>query len=86
MTSQAFECFFLQQNPSALNALGWYALNHERNYTKAAKYLEQAYAAGNPDAAYQLGAMHFHGSYPGQKKDRVRCMAFSFTFCRCCSY
>ena len=62
---------FYKQNPAALNALGWYALNHERNYALAADYFEQAHAAGNPDGTFHLGSMHFHGIYPDKPKDRV---------------
>ncbi|XP_052803670.1 protein sel-1 homolog 3-like [Mya arenaria] len=58
-----------QQNPSALNAIGWHAMNFERNYRKAAEYFERAHRLGNPDAMFNLGHMHLYGTYPYKEKD-----------------
>lgn len=56
-----------KKNPQALNALGWFALENDKNYNLAADYFEQAYKMGNPDAGYHLGHMHFTGIYPQRK-------------------
>lgn len=55
----------------AVNALGWYAMFQEHNYTEAAKYFEKAYALQSPDAANNLGYMHLTGTYPGREADHV---------------
>ncbi|CAH1266390.1 SEL1L3 [Branchiostoma lanceolatum] len=55
-------------SPAAINALGWYALNHEGNATKAAHYFHQADRKGNHDAAHNLGHLYWSGGYPGLKK------------------
>ncbi|XP_060064051.1 protein sel-1 homolog 3-like [Ylistrum balloti] len=58
-----------KRNPAALNALGWYAHNHEKNITAAVYYFEKAFKSGNADAAYNLGLFHLNGEYPGKSKD-----------------
>lgn len=54
-----------------MNALGWYALNYDRNTTEAVKYFEEAYSLGCPDAAYNLGILHLTGGFPGKTVDAV---------------
>ncbi|XP_074847871.1 protein sel-1 homolog 3 [Carettochelys insculpta] len=49
----------------AMNGLGWYYHNFKRDYKKAAKYWLKAEAMGNPDASYNLGALHLDGIFPG---------------------
>uniref|UniRef100_A0A8C4YK20 SEL1L family member 3 n=1 Tax=Gopherus evgoodei TaxID=1825980 RepID=A0A8C4YK20_9SAUR len=49
----------------AMNGLGWYYHNFKRDYIKAAKYWLKAEEMGNPDASYNLGALHLDGIYPG---------------------
>uniref|UniRef100_A0A674I5I4 SEL1L family member 3 n=1 Tax=Terrapene triunguis TaxID=2587831 RepID=A0A674I5I4_9SAUR len=49
----------------AMNGLGWYYHNFKRDYKKAAKYWLKAEEMGNPDASYNLGALHLDGIYPG---------------------
>lgn len=68
--------FDLQKNPAALNALGWYAMNMDRNYSMAASYFEESYRYGNPDAANHLGFLHLHGYYPNKSADPVRVKTF----------
>ena len=46
-------------------------MTQEQNYTAAVYYLEKASNAGNADAAYHLGTLHFYGRYPGQEVDKV---------------
>ncbi|KAL5011222.1 hypothetical protein ScPMuIL_011695, partial [Solemya velum] len=60
------------ENPMAVNALGWYAMFQEHNYTEAAKYFEKAYALQSPDAANNLGYMHLTGTYPGREADHLQ--------------
>ena len=62
---------YLQKNPSALNALGWYALNYEHNVTEAVKLFEEAYRLGCPDAAFNLGILHLTGGFPNKVIDAV---------------
>ncbi|CAH1796540.1 unnamed protein product [Owenia fusiformis] len=63
-------------NMQAMTALGWYALNHERNYTKALEYLEAGFKRGMPDAAYNLGHMHHYGLVPGQASNKVKAFEY----------
>uniref|UniRef100_K7GEM7 SEL1L family member 3 n=1 Tax=Pelodiscus sinensis TaxID=13735 RepID=K7GEM7_PELSI len=49
----------------AVNGLGWYYHNFKKDYIKAAKYWLKAEEMGNPDASYNLGALHLDGIYPG---------------------
>ncbi|XP_069115229.1 protein sel-1 homolog 3-like [Argopecten irradians] len=58
-----------KRNPSALNALGWYAHNFEKNMTAAVYYFEKAFRGGNADAAYNLGLFHLNGEYPGKPRN-----------------
>ena len=58
-------------NPNAINALGWIALEKERNYTKANEMFQQSYKRGIPDSGYYLGFMALHGLIPKEKKDVV---------------
>ncbi|XP_075705600.1 protein sel-1 homolog 3 [Rhinoderma darwinii] len=50
----------------ALNGLGWYYHNFKKDYVRAVKYWSKAYDKGNADAAFNLGVMHLHGTYPGE--------------------
>jgi TPR repeat protein len=54
-----------------LNALGWYALERERNSSKALEYFERSYKRGNPDAAHNIGHMMRYGRMPDGKVDKV---------------
>ena len=54
-----------------MNALGWHALEIEKNITKAADLLERAKRQGNADAAHNLGHMYHSGRYPNKSVDRV---------------
>ncbi|KAM3831833.1 protein sel-1 homolog 3 isoform 2-T2 [Vipera latastei] len=51
--------------PQAVNGLGWYYHNFERDFAKAAKFWHKAEALGNPDASFNLGVLHLDGVYPG---------------------
>lgn len=61
------DIFFLypQGLHQAVNGLGWYYHNFKRDYIKAAKFWLKAEEMGNPDASYNLGALHLDGIYPG---------------------
>ncbi|KAG8453122.1 hypothetical protein GDO86_004805 [Hymenochirus boettgeri] len=52
----------------AINSLGWYYENFEKNYQKAIEYWERADDLGNHEAPFNLGIMHFYGLYPGKAK------------------
>ncbi|KAK3106808.1 hypothetical protein FSP39_000229 [Pinctada imbricata] len=72
-----------KKNPAALNALGWYALNYDRNITLAVEYFEEAYRLGNPDAANSLGSLHLNGHYPDREADAdLALQYFSFAAVR----
>lgn len=62
---------FLQGLPHAVGALGWIALEKERNYSKAAAYFEESYNTGHMDAGYYLGHMYQYGIYPNKSQDYV---------------
>ncbi|XP_073502672.1 protein sel-1 homolog 3 [Phyllobates terribilis] len=53
----------------ALNGLGWYYHNFRKDYVRAVKYWSEAYEKGNADAAFNLGVMYLHGTYPGEDGD-----------------
>ncbi|XP_068122602.1 protein sel-1 homolog 3-like isoform X2 [Hyperolius riggenbachi] len=53
----------------ALNSLGWYYEQYEKDYKKAAEYWERADELGNPEAPFNLGILYFHGLYPGKPQD-----------------
>ncbi|KAG8453567.1 hypothetical protein GDO86_000266 [Hymenochirus boettgeri] len=50
----------------ALNGLGWYYHNFQKNHSNAVKYWRKAYEMGNVDAAFNLGVMYLNGVYPGE--------------------
>ncbi|XP_063778155.1 protein sel-1 homolog 3 isoform X2 [Pseudophryne corroboree] len=50
----------------ALNGLGWYYQHFRKDYVRAVKYWTEAYDKGNTDAAFNLGVMCLHGTYPGE--------------------
>ncbi|XP_008117030.2 protein sel-1 homolog 3 isoform X1 [Anolis carolinensis] len=52
--------------PQAVNGLGWYYHNFQRDYAKAAKYWLKAEAMGSPEASFNLGVLYLDGIYPGQ--------------------
>ena len=72
-----FLCCFPKGHIQAINAVGWYALEKERNATKAVQYFEQAYNRGSADAAHNLGHIYYSALYPEIGHDRVRHM-FAF--------
>ncbi|XP_073430804.1 protein sel-1 homolog 3 [Dendrobates tinctorius] len=53
----------------ALNGLGWYYHNFRKDDVTAVKYWSEAYDKGNANAAFNLGVMHLHGTYPGEDGD-----------------
>ncbi|XP_056409714.1 protein sel-1 homolog 3-like, partial [Hyla sarda] len=53
----------------ALNSLGWYYEQYEKDYHKAVEYWEKADELGNPEAPFNLGILHYHGLIPGQPKN-----------------
>ncbi|XP_069600744.1 protein sel-1 homolog 3 [Ranitomeya imitator] len=61
----------------ALNGLGWYYHNFQKDYVTAVKYWKEAYDKGNTDAAFNLGVMHLHGTYPGDDGDNET-LAYEF--------
>ena len=62
----------MQGHAPAYTALGWYALNHQRNVTAAVKYFEKADKMGHRDAAHNLGYLYRVGKYPNHAADEVR--------------
>ncbi|KAG9348491.1 hypothetical protein JZ751_002227 [Albula glossodonta] len=50
----------------AINALGWYFEQYEKDYAQAVKLWEQADDLGSGEAAVNLGAIHAQGLYPGK--------------------
>ena len=68
--------------PQALNTVGWYALEMEKNSTKAAHYFHRSHKLGNKDASYNLGHMFLKGRYPNSSIDRVRSHLQLFQGCR----
>ncbi|XP_075054492.1 protein sel-1 homolog 3-like [Mixophyes fleayi] len=53
----------------ALNSLGWYYEQFERDYRKAVEFWERADALGNSEAPFNLGILHYHGLYPGSAQN-----------------
>ncbi|XP_075449615.1 protein sel-1 homolog 3-like [Ascaphus truei] len=53
----------------AINSLGWYYEQYEKDYRRAVELWERADKLGNPEAPFNLGIMHSHGLYPGKQKD-----------------
>ena len=66
--------FLLQNHPYAISALGWIALEKERNFTKAAEMFQQAKDLDFRDAGYYLGHMHHFGLLPNASHDLVSFM------------
>lgn len=60
----------------AMNALGWYYEQFEKDYESAVQLWEQADRHGSPDAAMNLGVMYSQGLYPGKAADQV--MAYKY--------
>nr|DBA32192.1 TPA: hypothetical protein GDO54_000002 [Pyxicephalus adspersus] len=52
----------------ALNSLGWYYEQYEKNYQKAVEFWEKADKLGNKEAPFNLGILYYHGLYPGKPK------------------
>nr|KAG5708704.1 hypothetical protein BaRGS_034921 [Batillaria attramentaria] len=57
-----------KRHPFSISALGWLALEKERNYTKAAALFEDAYKLGQVDAGYYLGHLYHWGLYPNKSQ------------------
>ncbi|XP_053561636.1 protein sel-1 homolog 3 [Bombina bombina] len=53
----------------AINSLGWYYEQYEKDYKKAIEFWEKADRLGNPEAPFNLGIMHYYGLYPGKQKN-----------------
>ena len=66
-----FFYFPIKGHVAAMNALGWFALERERNSTKALALFNESYRLGNADAAFNIGHMMFYGRMPGMKTDKV---------------
>ncbi len=62
---------FLQGHIPAIDALGWYALEVEKNATKAVEFFETSFQKGSGDAAHNLGYIYYTGLYPGKEIDKV---------------
>ncbi|XP_035009706.2 protein sel-1 homolog 3 [Hippoglossus stenolepis] len=60
----------------AINALAWYHEQFEQDYTRAVQLWEQADLLESPDAALNLGVMHFQGLYPGKPANQY--MAYKY--------
>lgn len=60
-----------KNHPESLNTVGWYALEIEKDYAKAAQYFERSSSLGNKDASYNLAHMFLNGLYPNTGVDRV---------------
>ena len=80
-----FPCCLPKGHIQAINAVGWYALEKEKNATKAVQYFEQAYNRGSADAAHNLGHIYYSALYPEIGHDRV-CHIFvnffmDYSFC-----
>ncbi|XP_056138761.1 protein sel-1 homolog 3 [Lampris incognitus] len=60
----------------AINALGWYYEQFEKDYERAVQLWEQADLHGSPDAAMNLGVMYSQGLYPGKAADQS--MAYKY--------
>jgi TPR repeat protein len=58
-------------DPRALNALGWYALEREKDPEKAEQLFLQADKLGNADASHNLGHMYWKGRTANQEKELV---------------
>ena len=61
----------LQKHPNAISALGWIALEREKNYSKAAAHFDEAFRLNVMDAGYYLGHMYQNGIYPNKSRDNV---------------
>jgi len=62
---EALERAVEQDNPQAMNTLGWYYSVKDVNFTKATEYYERADELGSIDATYNLGHLYHKGDYPG---------------------
>lgn len=54
----------------AMNALGWYYEQFEKDFKQAVRLWEQADLLESPDAALNLGVMYLQGQYPGKQADQ----------------
>ena len=61
----------MQKHPNAISALGWIALEREKNYSKAAAHFDEAFRLNVMDAGYYLGHMYQNGIYPNKSRDNV---------------
>ncbi|XP_072049631.1 protein sel-1 homolog 3-like isoform X1 [Amphiura filiformis] len=62
----------------AYTALGWYALNHQRNITAAVEYFEKADKMGHRDAAHNLGYLYRVGKYPNHPADDAKAFEYYY--------
>ncbi|XP_071989725.1 protein sel-1 homolog 3-like [Engystomops pustulosus] len=53
----------------ALNSLGWYYEQYEKDYQKAVEYWERADELGNPEAPFNLGILNFYGLILGKPQN-----------------
>ncbi|XP_038064868.1 protein sel-1 homolog 3-like [Patiria miniata] len=60
----------------AYTALGWYAINFQRDMKAAAKYFDIAARMGHRDAMHNLGYMYKSGQYPGKPADEAKALLY----------
>ncbi|KAK6296164.1 hypothetical protein J4Q44_G00338770 [Coregonus suidteri] len=60
----------------AINALGWYYEQFEKDHQRAVQLWEQADKQGSSDAAMNLGVMNSQGLYPGKAAGKF--MAYTY--------
>ncbi|XP_059157018.1 protein sel-1 homolog 3-like isoform X2 [Physella acuta] len=53
------------KNPDAVSALGWLAMEEDKNYTEAFRLFQIAKTLGHRDSGYYLGYMYHFGLVPG---------------------
>ncbi|XP_073404518.1 protein sel-1 homolog 3-like isoform X1 [Dendrobates tinctorius] len=53
----------------ALNSLGWYYEQFEKDYEKAVEFWERADKLGNPEAPFNLGILNYYGLIPGKPQN-----------------
>ena len=61
---------------NAHNALGWYALEKERNYTAALQYFMFSHELGNGDASYNVGHMLHFGRLANGSVDKFNAFTY----------
>ncbi|KAM4047660.1 protein sel-1 homolog 3-like [Anomaloglossus baeobatrachus] len=53
----------------ALNSLGWYYEQYEKDYEKAVEFWQRADELGNPEAPFNLGILNYFGLIPGKPQN-----------------